>query len=141
MNSFFGILAVPAAALAAFVQGGLWYSPVLFGNTYAALLSATGRTGSRLPLPMVMAGEMARCVALALCLAIVMGWLRIGSVVGALQLALLLWIGFQAVTLAGSVIHEGYDWRLYALHAGDALVKTCLAALIICLWPWQKAAG
>ena len=141
MNSFLSFLAVPAAALAALVQGGLWYSPVLFGNTYATLLAATGRAGNTLPMPMVMAGEVARCIVLAICLAVLIGWLRLGSLPGVLQLALLLWIGFQAVTLAGSVVHEGYDWRLYALHAGDALVKTCLIALVIYLWPWPKVGG
>lgn len=135
MSNTFSNFAVSAAALTAFVQGGLWYSPILFGNAYTALLAATGRSRNSTPMPLVIAGEIARCIVLALSVAVVMRWLRPDSLTSALQFALMLWAGFQAVTLVGSVIHEGYDWRLYALHVGDALVKTCLVVLITYLWP------
>jgi hypothetical protein len=57
------------------------------------------------------------------------------GIVGALGLALWIWLGFQAMAIAGSVIHEGYAWRLYALHVGDALMKAIIASLILGAWP------
>jgi hypothetical protein len=34
----------------------------------------------------------------------------------------------------GSVIHEGYPWKLYAIHTGDALAKTLVMTLILGVW-------
>lgn len=139
MTTSINYLAIAAAAVAAFLQGGLWYSPVMFGNIYAGLLTASGKPLSPVPMHLSMAGEAIRCVVLAVCLATLMSWLRVSSLLGVLQLVLVLWVGFQAIALAGSVVHEGYDWRLYALHTSDALVKTLLIACVIYFWPWQKA--
>jgi len=44
------------------------------------------------------------------------------------------WIGFHATLLVGSVIHENMPWKLYAIHAGDALVKTLVMAFILGVW-------
>jgi len=41
------------------------------------------------------------------------------------------WIGFQATSIVGSVIHEHYPWRLYAIHSGDELAKTPVLAVIL----------
>jgi hypothetical protein len=38
------------------------------------------------------------------------------------------------VLLGGSVIHENYQRKLFAIHAGDALVKTPLTAGILGVW-------
>ena len=44
------------------------------------------------------------------------------------------WIGFHATLLVGSVIHENMPWKLYAIHAGDGLVKILLMAIIHGVW-------
>jgi hypothetical protein len=44
------------------------------------------------------------------------------------------WVGFQAMLLMGAVIHENMPWKLYAIHAGDALVKTLLMTVILGVW-------
>ncbi|HEX9094690.1 MAG TPA: hypothetical protein VF990_01165 [Candidatus Dormibacteraeota bacterium] len=38
------------------------------------------------------------------------------------------------VAFAGSVIHEHYPWKLYAIHTGDALTKTLVIAVILGVW-------
>jgi hypothetical protein len=52
----------------------------------------------------------------------------------AVQLGAWVWIGFQATLLLGAVIWENMPWRLYAIHAGDALVKMLLMAAILGVW-------
>jgi hypothetical protein len=42
-------------------------------------------------------------------------------------------VGFQAVLLAGSVLHEDYPWTLYLIHAGDAFAKTLAMSVVLCL--------
>jgi hypothetical protein len=36
--------------------------------------------------------------------------------------------------LLGALLHEGMPWMLYAIHAGDALVKTLLMTVILGVW-------
>jgi hypothetical protein len=47
---------------------------------------------------------------------------------------LLVWVGFQAMAVAGSVLHEGYPLGLYLIHVGDALQAMLLMALILGAW-------
>jgi Protein of unknown function (DUF1761) len=53
---------------------------------------------------------------------------------GAIYLGLAVWIGFQATSIVGSVIHEHYPLKLYAIHSGDALAKTLVMAVILGVW-------
>jgi hypothetical protein len=48
--------------------------------------------------------------------------------------ALVLWVGFEAMAIAGSVLHEHYPVGLYAPHIGDALLATVIMALILGSW-------
>ena len=50
---------------------------------------------------------------------------------GEIGLAVLVWAGFQLGGFAGSVLHEGYPLRLYAIHMGDALLKAVVASFVI----------
>jgi len=60
--------------------------------------------------------------------------LGVGDWKNALQLGLWIWVGFQAMLLMGAVLHEHMPWMLYAIHAGDALVKTLLMTGILGIW-------
>ena len=51
-----------------------------------------------------------------------------------MQLGLWVWVGFQAMLLMGAVLHEKMPWMLYAIHVGDALVKTLVMAVILGVW-------
>lgn len=56
------------------------------------------------------------------------------GVLGAVSVALLLWVGFPVVLLTGSMLHEGVPWQLAALHAGDWLIKLVVITVILGLW-------
>ena len=124
-------LAVIAAAVAALIQGALWYS-VLFGSQYLSLRGIDPAAMADMRPPVwEMVFEFVRCLVVAAILAGFLVRLDIASFTGALLLALALWVGFQAMAILGAVIHEGYSWRLYAIHTGDALVKIVLMSLIL----------
>jgi uncharacterized membrane protein len=80
--------------------------------------------------------EFVRSLVVAYVLARFVVFTRVSDWMGAVRLGLWLWLGFQAmaVAVAGSVIHENYPWQLYAIHAGDALAKTVLMAVIVGAW-------
>jgi hypothetical protein len=127
-------LAVLASAVAAFVVGGLWYSPVLFGKAYMSLrgLDPNGANAMTLPLG-EMAAEFARWLVIGFVLARFMTLLGIANLSAALTFGLWMWLAIYTA-LAGSVVHEGTPWRLYAIHVGDGLVKILLITAILGLW-------
>jgi hypothetical protein len=128
-------LAVGVVTLACFLVGALWYSPLVFGNAYLALRGfEAGATLAASPPPGELIAEIVRCLVTAYAFAYFILRLGIDSVAGAVKLALLVWIGFQGFVLAGSVIHEGYPVPLFAIHAGDALVKAMLSCVMLALW-------
>jgi hypothetical protein len=127
--------AVLVAAVVAFVMGGLWYSPLLFGKAWAKLrgIDSTGAAAAQMRPPEILA-EFVRGLIVAVVLAGFVVHLGIVNWVGAIYLGLAVWIGFQATSIVGSVIHEHYPWKLYAIHTGDALAKTLVMAVIVGVW-------
>jgi hypothetical protein len=131
MNYF----AIVVAAVAAFMVGAVWYSPLLFGKAYTearglnpdALADMTPSAGELL-------GEFVRNLVVAFVLAHFVVRLGVGDWKGAVQLGLWVGVGFQAMLLMGAVLHERMPWMLYAIHAGDALVKTLLMTVILGMW-------
>jgi Protein of unknown function (DUF1761) len=127
--------AVLVAGVVAFVMGGLWYSPLLFGRAWAKLrgIDSIAAGGIQMRPPEVVA-EFVRGLIVAVVLAGFVVHLGVVGWMNAIYLGLAVWIGFQATSIAGSVIHEHYPWKLYAIHTGDALTKTLVMAVILGVW-------
>jgi hypothetical protein len=119
-------LAVVVAAVAAFVVGTVWYSPLLFGKAYMEVRGTNpGAMADMRPPAGELLGEFAKNLVIAFVLTHFVVRLGVGDWKGAVQLGLWVW-GFQAMLLMGAVLHEKMPWMLYAIHAGDALEKTLL---------------
>ena len=128
-------LAVIAAAVAAMVEGAVWYSPLLFGDAWMTLRGVHPGTMANMTPPLgEIIAEFIRSLVVAYVLARLVVLTGAPGWMGAVRLGLWLWLGFQAMAVAGSVIHENYPWQLYAIHAGDALAKTLLMAVIVGAW-------
>jgi hypothetical protein len=118
-------LAVVVAAVAAFVVGAVWYSPLLFARAYMQVRGMNPDTMADMrPRPRELLGELLKNLVVAVVLAHFVVRLGVVGLIGALQLGLWVWVGFQAMLLMGAVLHERMPWKLYAIHVGDALVKT-----------------
>jgi hypothetical protein len=127
--------AVLVAAAVAFVMGGLWYSPLLFGKAWLKLrgMDSAEAAGTKMGPPEILA-EFIRGLIVAVVLAGFVVHLGVVNWLGAIYLGLAVWIGFQATSIEGSVIHEHYPVKLYAIHTGDALTKTLVMAVILSVW-------
>lgn len=123
-------LAVVVAAIAMFVVSTGYY--VVFGKQMAALHPAYA--GDTRPKPWQIAVELVRNLVLALVIALLADAIGIRGWDGALQVALLLWVGFPLVLWSGAVMWEKVPLRLAAIHAGDWLLKLLLATVVIGLW-------
>jgi hypothetical protein len=129
-------LAVLVAAIAVFVLGWLWYSPLLF---YKPWMRARGSdpdaamTGAKMPVGKL-GIELVRCIVLAFIVAHLVVALGVSSWIDAIHFGFVLWIGFPVVLLTGSVIWENIPVKVAAIHAGDWLVKMLVISIIVGLW-------
>jgi hypothetical protein len=62
-----------------------------------------------------------------------MALLTVDSLTSAVVFGGWMWIAMYTA-LAGSVLHEGYSWRVYLIHAGDGLVKMAVITAILGAW-------
>ena len=119
-------LYLAAAAVLPLITSAVWY--VMFGPTWLSLRGLDPDTTTRPELwPMV--GQLLRNAVVG-ALAILARRLRITSVAAALQLGLLLWLGFEAMAVLGAVLHEQYPIGLDLIHVGDALQATLLMIVL-----------
>lgn len=123
-------LAIVAATVAVFVVSSVYY--ILFARQLAGL-SPAWADASRPPAWKI-AQEPLRTFVTTLVVAGLVTLLGIVDVVGALQLALALWVAFPAMLLAGSVIHENVHPMLATIHAGDWLLKLLIITVVVSVW-------
>lgn len=124
------LLTVVAATVAGFIVSFAYYS--LFGAQLEEYGSAAA--GASRPTTWLVPVELVRTLVVA---AVVVGLAGAVGVTGLPQgvlLAVVLWVGFPAVLLTGSVYHERTPWRLAALHAGDWLVKLLVMGVVAGVW-------
>lgn len=116
--------------------GALWYSPVLFGKTWMALMGFNE----------VMMAEkkkgMAKMYVLNFIGALVMAYVfvlfayawNVTDVSGALRLAFWTWLGFVATVMLGSILWEGKPIKLYVLNTVYYLVSLSVMGIIFAFW-------
>src|SRR5437773_10521881 len=129
-------LPVLVAAVAAFVLGWLWYSPLLFFKPWMRLRGmdpVAAMAGAKMPAGKLVI-ELARWLVLAYVIARFVARLGVSSWMGAVHFGVVLWIGFPVVLLTGSVLWERVPWTVAAIHAGDWLVKMLVISIIVSVW-------
>jgi len=130
-------VAVLVAAIAVFVLGWLWYSPLLFYKPWMrarGMDPAAAMAGAKMPGGKLV-GELLRCIVLAYVIAHFVALLGISSWMGAVHFGFLLWIGFPVILLIGSMLWENTPPKVAAIHAGDWLVKMLVIPIIVSVWP------
>lgn len=116
---------VLVAAVVTIFVSSLYY--IVLGDVYAQLRG--GATLSTELWPIFV--QLGRNLVVAAVLATLLARLGVTARVAALRVGVLVWFGFQAMEVLGSVIHEGYPFGLYLLHIGDALLTTAVMTLIV----------
>jgi hypothetical protein len=119
-------LAIIVAGIAAFAFAAVYYT--LLAPRGAKLGAAWAQT--RRPPPGLMLLEIVKAVVVAAVVAALVSLIGIADVVGAVELAVALWIAFPIVLLIGSVTQEKVPAGIAAIHAGDWLAKLLIVALI-----------
>lgn len=130
------LLAVLVAAIAAFVIGGLWYSPLLFGKVW---MRAHGYTPEKME---TMRAGVGRAYGLSfLCylvmatvLAILIGATDTVTALGGVRLGALCWLGFAATIGLTANLFSDKPLATYLLDAGYQLVYLVVMGAILAIW-------
>jgi Protein of unknown function (DUF1761) len=126
-------MAIAAATVVAFIEGSLYYSPLMFGPLWMRLSGMDPSTAAKVS-PWAVVGEIARDFVLTYVVARLVARLSEANWKSAAGLGLWLWIGFPLMLLSGSVMWQGVSWKSAAIHAGDWLVKLLLITAIVGGW-------
>jgi hypothetical protein len=114
-------LTVGASVIVSFVIGGLWYSPLLFVNTWLRITGVDKRVFDA-GLRKALLGDLFSAVAIALALNQVIRWSGAAGVGGGILVALIVWGGFVATVLLPQVTYEHRPFTFFAISAGYRLV-------------------
>jgi len=124
---------VLVAALVAMVLGGLWYSPMLFGKTWAILANINQETAKK-EAPMAYLKMFVTALISMYVLAIFVGFAGAVTFSQGMMVGFWLWLGFVgAVTLSG-VIFEKRPFRLWLITNGYQVVLLGITGGLLAAW-------
>ncbi|MFI7539075.1 DUF1761 domain-containing protein [Streptosporangium sp. NPDC049376] len=126
------MISVIAASIVAFVLSSTYYA--LLTPTEKRLLGERAPDRGDRPPPLKILLELARGLVVAAVIAGLARYAGLTDVWSAVVLGLVLWAGFPAVLLTGSMMWERTPAVTAALHAGDWLVKVLVISAIVGAW-------
>jgi hypothetical protein len=126
------LLAVGAAALAAFVVAAFWYSPLLFFKAWQAEIGLTDDQAKAASSPLKLAATFVLVLVGALVFAFFLGP-KVTPLQGTLYgfSAGLTWVAFS---LGVNYLFEGKSLKLFLINGGYHTVEFTLIGLILGLW-------
>jgi hypothetical protein len=128
-------LHVVVAAIAFFVLGALWYSPVLFSKPWAKLVNLNmADPNARKGMGAMMFGSFILMIICCIALAIVYNILRLDSALSAVKFGLFFGVGFALTAVSISFIYERKPLALYAIDIGYLIAGIVAASLVLVLW-------
>lgn len=129
------LLPVLAAGIANLIIGFIWYHPSAFGARWMQLtnLSPEQMEAGKKKMPIMGLIAVLAAVVMAFVMAHVGNAWGVFDVVGAVELAFWLWVGFIVPAMLGVVLWEGKSVTLFAINAGYWLVSMVVASTILIL--------
>lgn len=126
------IAAVLVSTVVAFVIGGVWYSPLLFGPMW---MDEHGHTVESLGNPLKAMGlTFITSTITAWVIAVISAGLGIESFAQGLQLGLLLGIGVLFATRYSDGLYNNQSTKLALIEGGYRAVYTAVVCVIIAVW-------
>ncbi len=123
------LLAVLVAGLASFVIGGIWYSPMLFGNRWCQEVGMDPQEGHS---PQVFVFALMFSLIAAVVFALFLG--PAPALPEALHYALLVGLGFVATSFGINYRFSHRSFALWAIDSGYHVFQFVVFAVILGLW-------
>jgi len=125
-------LAVIAAALAQFALGFLWYSPMMFAESW---LKDTGfREAKKKSMDMKLSVPISIVLYFFLSLALAMLLASYSEISSAVNMAVIIGVFFVGALMAIHHLYERRSLRLFIINAGYNVFSLLLAAIILTAW-------
>lgn len=125
--------AIAAAVVSNFVIGGLWYSPLLFVNSWIAM-SGVGKQVFDAGLRTALLADLFSALAIALALNQAIRWSGTTGVGSGIVVSLIVWVGFVVSILLTQVTYEHRPFAFFAISAGYRLVTLLAMGAILSAW-------
>jgi hypothetical protein len=128
-------LHVVVAAIAFFILGALWYSPVLFSKPWAKLVNMNmSDPNVRKGMGSMMFGSFVLMIICCIALAVMFSIIHIDTAIGAIKFGLFFGVGFALTAVSISFIYERKPLALYAIDISYLIMGIVIASLVLVLW-------
>jgi hypothetical protein len=124
---------VLAAGISNVIIGMIWYNPKVFGDVWMKLtnLSPAMMEAGKKKMPIMAFMAMLAAIVMSYVMAhFAIAW-GVFDVIGAIELAFWLWVGFVVPPALGVVFWEGKSFKLFAINAGYWFVSMTVASVIL----------
>lgn len=131
------LLAVLVTGVAAMIVGGLWYSPVLFGNLWMKLSGITKEQieeAKKKGMAVSYLANFIGALVMSYILAAFIVNLNLQTITEALFISFLIWLGFFVTIALHAVLWEGKSLKLFWLNIAYLLVMILVSGVILVSW-------
>lgn len=132
--SFWNTWAVLVCIVSNMIIGSLWYSPVLFGNTWLQLVGKSPADISRADANTSLMLSIIPAALSVIFLAIILSLVNASTVLDALIIGSILSAGLIGMSALNLVLFEDRSLKLAILNVGYSFVSFNIAAVILTLW-------
>lgn len=131
--------AIFVSAIAKFIIGAIWYSPLLFAAQWMQLTGITEEIAGQTNMGLIFGAALIAYIVQAYVLAHFVHYTNSTTAKGGAQTGFWLWLGFVAVLLLQNVLFERKAMSLWAINAGYELVSLVVMAIILAVWKKKEA--
>jgi hypothetical protein len=125
-------LAIIVATIVYFMLGAVWYSPLMFGKSWASMQNIKMDDKSRLPIMLSITFVLNIIVSVAMMLLVKITF--INELLGGLKLGLLAGVGFSATTIGITFLYESRPFKIYLIDAGYHIAGIVIVGGILSVW-------
>ena len=130
-------LAILVSSVVSMMLGALWYSPLLFGKEWMKLMGIDEKKMKGMKKKGVAKSYILGFIGNLITTFVLAHFVRYTgaeSFIDGMQTALLIWIGFVATVMLGTILWEGKPVRLYLINSAYYLVMLLIAGGILAVW-------
>ena len=130
-------LAILVVSIVSFIIGMLWYSPLLFGNVWVKLMGFNEediKKAKEKGMAKNMIVVFISVLVMTYVLAYLIDLLAYSDAGSGAILGFIIWLGFLATSMLGSVLWEGKPAALYLINTSHYLVVLVVSGAILGVW-------
>lgn len=129
-------LAVLVAAIVSMILGMVWYSPILFGRQWSALMGVDPNDKEKMEKMKKESGLLYAATAIgslimAYILALFFLWIGVEDVINGMLASVFIWVGFIATVTFSNALFEKKPKALWAINGGYHLVALLFASAVL----------